>query len=276
MCTMQKVRCEISHNRGNYIRREQEASSLGQLFDASTGCIKLNALVPGLSVGTGNSYIRGWQRWAQYCGLRGMTHWVTIGKGGRCGKLLDFIMFEHSVLGSRPPKCTEKIGAVRYYHVIRGLPAFSQSGARYKLLPISLTTRTQIQQKLSYNTDFLTCGDEIFRKGRENFRAKEAWGCVNLGFCFLLRSIGPLGMRKKTRKLELGMENGRSRSLYKSKNGSVKSWTFRNAGGNWLKLIPGKINGKISEFDRLGLCKLRETGLRRRGTSDKVSNKVRL
>ena len=80
------------HRTGRY-------GEIDQISDSETGYRKLESLTSGMSIGTGKTYIRGWKRWAQYCSMRWMSQWVAVGKPGRGGKILDFIiMFGHAVL----------------------------------------------------------------------------------------------------------------------------------------------------------------------------------
>ena len=82
---------------------------LDQIVNSATGYRKLEALMSGMSIGTGKTYIHGWKHWAQYCSLRWMSQWVVVGKPGRGGKILDFITFGHAVSGANSSTTCDKI-----------------------------------------------------------------------------------------------------------------------------------------------------------------------
>ena len=64
-------------------RRTGGYEELDRIVDSATGYKKLEALMSGMSAGVGETYIRGWKHWAQYCELRHMS----LGRrwGGRVG-----------------------------------------------------------------------------------------------------------------------------------------------------------------------------------------------
>ena len=128
---------------------------LDQIVEASTGYQKLNAFMAGMSSGTCQAFLRGWGRWVQYCTLRGLEPWITVGDTGWGETLLGFITFEHAVFGLKPFTTTGKICAIRYFYAIRGRADYAASGVRYKLLLKSLTERLPSCQKIPHNVDRL-------------------------------------------------------------------------------------------------------------------------
>lgn len=71
---------------------------LDQIVDSSTEYKKLKALLSGMAAGTCAAYVRGWRHWAQYCNLRGRQPWIEVKGHGRGEYILDFIMFENTVM----------------------------------------------------------------------------------------------------------------------------------------------------------------------------------
>ena len=164
----------------------------------------------------------------QYCNLRGVEPWITVGEPGWGEMILDFIMFEHDVLCLKPSTATGESCAIRYFHIIHGQSDFSVSGARYKLLPKSLTRRLPIAQKLPYNVDLLSwVRGNFFIRGIRSHKIKEIWAVVNMGFFSLLRASEIKQIRQKD--VEIGLGNGGRRLtifIYQSKTDQSRRGFF--------------------------------------------------
>ena len=170
---------------GKHDTRVGGYEKLGQIAEASTGYQNLNALLSGMSKGTFQSYLCGWRHWVQYCSLRGLEPWITVGSPGWGEAILDFIMFERSVLGLKPSPTAGKVSAIRYFHAIHGRPDFTASGVRCKLLMRSLTKRLPCCQKLPYNMDLMNwVHRHFFLNAPLAHRIKEIWAGLNLGFSY--------------------------------------------------------------------------------------------
>ena len=202
---------------------------LDQIVDAPTGYQKLDDLLSGMPDGTYQAYFRGWRHWVQYCTLRCLEPWVTVGWPGWGEAILDFIMFEHAVLGLKPSTTTGQICAIRYFHVIRGRADFSAPGVRYKPPRKSLTKRLPISQKLPYNVDLMTWEHgNFFLKGRNPRKIKEIWAGFDLGVFYLLRASEITQMRQK--EVEIGVEKRKKKSgipIYRSQTDPGRLGRFR-------------------------------------------------
>ena len=75
---------------------------MGQIVGDTTGRTNLEALMAGISKGTGETYVMGWENWPQYCMMKGISPWVAVCKPGWGGKIRDFVTYAHYVVGLGP------------------------------------------------------------------------------------------------------------------------------------------------------------------------------
>ena len=215
---------------------------LNQIAESPAGYKKLNALLSGMPNGTCQSYLRGWKHWAQYCSLRGYEPWVEVGGPGWGEMLLDFIMFENSVLCLKPSTTAGKICAIRYFHIIHGRQDFTTAGVRYKMLLKSLTKKQPSVQKLPFNVDLVQwLWGKIHTLGQWTTKVQEMWAGLNLGFFFLLRASEIKQVRQKD--IEISVENGQRKLtlfIYKSKTDQSQRGCFRTLVGNNTELCPAR------------------------------------
>ena len=144
-------------------------------------------------------------------------------------KLLDFIMFEHAVLGLKPATTAGTIWGIRYLHVAHGRPDFAFSGVRYKLLLKALTRKLPSVHKLLRNVDLLLwVRDNFWKKSHRSNKIKEIWAGQNLGFFCLMRAIELRQVIQKD--VEIGLGIGRRKLtafIYKSKTEESQRGFFR-------------------------------------------------
>ena len=181
---------------------------LDKIADDATGFQKLNAFLSGMSTGACHANMRGWRHWAQYCRLRGQDPWISVGEAGWGEMILDFIMFEHSATGIKPPTTTGKLSAVRYFHVIHGRSDFTVGGVRYKLLLKFPTKRMPSVRKLPYNVDFLQWAYWNFVS--KGIRARKTWGSgtESIWVFFFFRASKIKHMSQKDVEIGVGAERG--------------------------------------------------------------------
>ena len=172
------------------------------------GVGKLEDLLSGVSEGTKGTYISAWQQWFQFNSSTPEKRWINEMTPKWDEQIINWILFETRVLGLKAGTMRGKISAVRYWHLLAGLPDFSKWCGRCKQILKSIEKESTAQRNYPFNLELiLYAKNEIIGRREvdqpaEREEGLELYASMTTGFFYLLRVSELEGLRMKDVRIE--------------------------------------------------------------------------
>ena len=131
-----------------------------------------------------------WRRWAQYASCMGVSPWIKDFTPGWDNTLLDFLVWQHKILGHQHSALAKGFYSIRYIHLVGGLEDLTLRAHRARCLTKAVKLRGKVRKKIPFAAALLRwlfsqMRHESTRSG--NYAIEQLWCGVNVAFFFCLR-----------------------------------------------------------------------------------------
>ena len=171
-----------------------------------TGQEKYRILMSGLSEATQKTYFRFWVRWMTFQHWRNKEPWLNPEREGWGEDLLDWILYEHKVVGISASTIEGSISALRNMHLISGKADFTKSGSRYKRLLRAIRSKTAPKTKTPFPFELVEEAAGWLNSPMCSHTLKESVVALFLSSTFLLRGSEMANLKWKD--IRFGRDKG--------------------------------------------------------------------
>ena len=151
---------------------------------------KFTLLTTGLADKTRTQYMSCWRRWAHYSACMGKTPWIKSFEHGWDETMLDYMVWQHKILGMQHSALTKGFYAIRYVHIVEGLEDIAIRAHRVRCIIKAVKLRSKTCKKLPMTTEMIIwIGHqlEVFDDANKQFKTHQLWCGIVIAFFFCLR-----------------------------------------------------------------------------------------
>ena len=151
---------------------------------------KVQLITTGICDKTRGQYLSCWRRWAQYASCVGVSRWIKSFNPGRGNALLDFLVWQHKILGHQHIALAKGFYSIRYIHLVECFEDLSVRAHRVRCLLKAVKLRGKVCKKIPFTTDLIRwVGNQLHTESTlgNQIAIDQLWRGVNVAFFFCLR-----------------------------------------------------------------------------------------
>ena len=149
---------------------------------------KFILLTSSVTVVAKDQYMCCWRRWAQFSACSGLSPWIQDTRRGRDNTLIEFLIWEHKLLGLQHSALTRRFYAVRYIHIADGYDDFSLRAHRIRGILKAIKLRGETCKEIPFNTDLSRWQKRnipVELSPADTYRVSQLWTGLLMGFSFV-------------------------------------------------------------------------------------------
>ena len=180
-----------------YPLEQRQFSTTGGLaseFDHRTASMleqeNFHLLTTGIGDKTRSQYMTCWRRWAQFASCMDESPWFREFPPGWDNTLIDFLAWQHKILGFQHSVLAKGFYDTRYVHIAEGLCDITLRAHSVRCLIRAVKLRGETCKKVPFNTDLLRW---LFKQlvsdtpNSDRLPAAQLWCGLLIAFFFALR-----------------------------------------------------------------------------------------